>query len=158
MSVNNFQVNILDVLGLQFNEYLSKVKALSLTNPTKYSEIRIKVSTIIINNAMHDLYLTLFHALTSGNLKDGTSSLVVGSYGNGSSLIPSYPSQMASEYSISICRGMEIELRKIVELLFPSSYNNVANQVLAIGTKGQIATGGSSITTPVAPNPPTTSL
>ena len=60
MSVNNFQVNILDVLGLQFNEYLSKVKALSLTNPTKYSEIRIAVSTIIINNAMHDLYLTLF--------------------------------------------------------------------------------------------------
>ena len=33
MAVNNFQVNILDVLGLQFNEYLSKVKALSLTQP-----------------------------------------------------------------------------------------------------------------------------
>ena len=157
MSVNNFQVNILDVLGLQFNEYLSKVKALSLTNPTNYSEIRIKVSTIIINNAMRDLYLTLFHALTSGNLKDGTSSLIVGSYGNGSPLIPSYPSQMASEYAISICRAMEIELRKIVELLFPSSYTNVANQVIAIGTKGEIARGTSSIATPVVP-PPTATL
>ena len=158
MSVNNFQVNILDVLGLQFNEYLSKVKALSLTNPTNYSEIRIKVSTIIINNAMRDLYLTLFHALTSGNLKDGTSSLIVGSYGNGSPLIPSYPSQMASEYAISICRAMEIELRKIVELLFPSSYTNVANQVIAIGTKGEIARGTSSIATPTSPPPPTATL
>ena len=158
MSVNNFQVNILDVLGLQFNEYLSKVKALSLTNPTKYSEIRIAVSTIIINNAMHDLYLTLFHALTGGNQNSGKSALIENTYGLGSQLIPSYPSQMASEYAISICRAMEIELRKIVELLFPSSYTNVANQVIAIGTKGEIARGTSSIATPVSPPPPTATL
>ena len=153
MSVNNFQVDVLNVLGLNFNEYLSKVKALSLTNPTKYSEIRIEVSSIIINNAMHDLYLTLFHALTKGNNKDGKSSLINGKFGSGSELIPSYPSQMSSEYAISICRAMEIELRKIVELLFPSSYTNVANQVISIGTKGEIAKGSTLIETP-----PTTTL
>ena len=36
MSVNNFQVDVLNVLGLNFNDYLSKVKALSLTNPNIY--------------------------------------------------------------------------------------------------------------------------
>ena len=100
---------------------------------------------------MHDLYLTLFHALTGGNNKNGTSALIEHTYGLGSPLIPSYPSQLSSEYLISICRAMEIELRKIVELLFPSSYTNVANQVIAIGTKGEIARGTGSIAVPVPP-------
>lgn len=154
MSVNNFQVDVLNVLRLNFNDYLSKVKALSLTNPTKYADIRIEVSSIIINNAMHDLYLTLFHALTKGNNKDGRSSLINGKYGSGSDLIPSYPHQMASEYGISICRAMEIELRKIVELLFPTAYTNVANEVISIATKGEIAKSGST----AIPPPPTTTL
>lgn len=154
MSVNNFQVDVLNVLGLNFNDYLSKVKALSLTNPTKYSEIRIEVSSIIINNAMHDLYLTLFHALTKGNNKDGKSCLINGKYGAGSDLVPSYPSQLSSKYSISISRAMEQELRKIVELLFPSAYTNVANEVISIGTKGSIVNSGSTS----IPPPPTTTL
>lgn len=101
---------------------------------------------------MKDLYLTLFHALTKGNYKDGKSSLINGKYGAGSDLIYSYPSQLASEYSISICRAMEIELKKIVEMLFPTSYTNVANEVISIGVKGEIAKSES------IPTPPTVTL
>ena len=87
-------------------------------------------------------YLTIYHALTSGNQSDGTSPLTkdiadVEIFGNGG-LQPSFPSQLANKKALEMVAKLEDEMEIILNTLLPLEMTKVASEIMSFGAKADI--------------------
>ena len=137
-----FQLNPLDVGGNLYKAYNSDIKALSIVSPAKYFKLRKVISEKLINAAVGNLYLTIYHALTSGNQSDGTSPLTkdiadVEVFGQGG-LQPSFPSQLANKKALEMVGKLEDEMEIILNTLLPLEMTKVASEIMSFGAKADI--------------------
>ena len=137
-----FQLNPLDVGGNLYKNYNNDIKALSIVAPAKYFKLRKVISEKLINAAVGNLYLTVYHALTSGNQSDGTSPLTkdiadVEVFGEGG-LQPSFPSQLANKKALEMVGKLEDEMEIILNTLLPLEMTKVASEIMSFGAKADI--------------------
>lgn len=128
MSDNKFRLNTEDVLGFAFQEYLSSIRGMAISEPARYYKLRAQVMKQIKRDAVGALYKTIFNALTEGTDKDGTP---IGELGRGP-LIPMFPSQKTNDLAIRIASILGEELNKVVDIILPDEFETIASKKLAI--------------------------
>ena len=143
---NIFELNTLDVLGSGFRNYLSEIRALSLTNPKAYFLLRKEISTKIVDVPVALIYKTIFSALTKGNDAAGTPLSRLIAYGgdDADSLKPQYPSQKSNIIAMRLAEILEQEMEHILETLLPLSFDNVASTSLSFQTRNTMTNGAST--------------
>ena len=150
MTMNNFKVNIKNVLNLEFASFITDLKSLSLTDAKSYFMIRKAVSKELIDQILEDVYESVYEAITNGDSKGG-KPLLAGKFGSGSSLIPRYNNAKASIFASDLCVQLEVHLRTIVDLLFPLSFNVIADNALNMNSKSQLSIQNQATVVPVNP-------
>ena len=135
-TIDVFQLDTNNVMGLKFKNYLSEIRALSLTNPRQYFVLRKDISTKIIDVPVSNLYKSVFLCLTKGTAINGDALSTEVAYGTGAgALIPGYPSQKANIIALRLAEILEDELSKILETLMPLSFDNVASNTMSLATR-----------------------
>ena len=140
-SSNKFELNTDDVLGYAFQEYISSIRGLAISNPKEYYALRSEVMRTIKRQAVGNLYKSIFNALSLGcdvngqtiQAPNGSITLGRGVY------IPQYPSQKVNDMAIRIASVLGEELNKIIDLLLPDEFESIASKKLQIkGASGAI--------------------
>lgn len=139
---NIFELNTLDVLGSGFRNYLSEIRALSLTNPKSYFLLRKEISTKIVDIPVAMIYKTIFCALTKGQEINGDALSSAPAYGAGTDCyFPQYPSQKANIIAMRLAEILEQEMEQILQTLLPLSFDNVASTFLSFQTRNTMTNG-----------------
>lgn len=86
---NKFFLDTDDVLGFGYQEYVASIRALALSKPAEYFNLRREVLKKVKIDAVSNLYKTLFNVLSSGT---DIHSKPIGILGSGN-FKPNYPSQ-----------------------------------------------------------------
>ena len=143
---NIFELNTMDVLGSGFRNYLSEIRALSLTNPKAYFLLRKEISTKIVDVTVALIYKTIFCALTKGNDVTGSPLSTTPLFGGDAadSLVPGYPSQKANIIAMRLAEILEQEMESILQTLLPLSFDNVASTSLSFQTRNTMTNGAST--------------
>ena len=142
---NIFELNTLDVLGSGFRNYLSEIRALSLTNPKSYFLLRKEISTKIVDIPVALIYKTIFCALTKGQEINGDALASTPAYGAGTDCyVPQYPSQKANIIAMRLAEILEQEMEQILQTLLPLSFDNVASTSLSFQTRNTMTNGVST--------------
>ena len=111
-----------DVLGIQYEIYVSKMYALSLKSPTEYyaarEKIRLKLTEVLITQSFD----TVFNLLRYG---------VIGNENYALDQEPHYPTQKCNDFSMSVASTFHTEIsEKLMLILFPADFNSIANSSL----------------------------
>ena len=134
MSDNKFQLDTDDVLGFGYQEYLSSVRGLAISNPGEYYKLRSELMKTIKRDAVGALYKSIFNALSLGKDVNGRTiqspdgSTVLGR----APFVPQFPSQKTNDVAIRIASVLGEELNKVVDLLMPDEFESIASKKLQI--------------------------
>ncbi len=125
----NFKVNTGDVLGFNYRNFISNQKAKAISKPEVYYTERNTLMDAVKVQVITNTYNTLFDLLTKGTNPTGiTSSLTI---------VPSYPPQKCNDILIDICSTLADSLEEVVDLIYPSDFEKIAESRLLIKTKGE---------------------
>lgn len=122
MSVNNFEIDTENYLGLGYEQFKNASYALALSNPSEYFRIRQAVIQSVKTDAVKDIYKTFYNILTTGTDKLG-SKVIVDIKG----VRPQYPSQKVSEIALQASRTMDEILNEVIDIILPADYESLAN-------------------------------
>ena len=133
MSVNKFELDTDDVLGFAFQEYLSSIRGLAISSPAEYYKLRAQLMKTIKRDAVGALYKSIFNALSLGCDVNGNPISAGGSTSLGrGTLVPQFPSQKVNDLAIRVASVLGEELNKVVDILMPDEFENIAAKKLAI--------------------------
>jgi len=127
----NFQLNTGDVLGFNYRNFISKQKGLAISKPDAYYKERNDTMDAVKVICVEETYKALFSLLTKGEYKSGTTAVQI------SNKPVSYPPQKINDLLIEICSTLADSLEEVVELVFPSDFEKIADSRLLIKTKGE---------------------
>ena len=130
---NQFKVDVQDYLSIKHNTFKEKMLQLALTNPSEFYELREKVMVTIVNEAIGDLYETLYNAMTTGTKKDGTTSVATGA-AKANLFKPNVPKQEVGDFCLRAATTMENIVRKMVDEVLPPNIIEVAKARIASKT------------------------
>lgn len=119
---STFKVAPQNYLGISWNRYRSDLYALALAKPSVYAKIRQTVLDKVKNDAINDMYETLFNVLNEGRV--GTSEFLIRD-GTNPALKPSYPEQKINEFCLSACKTLEQIVDDAIEILLPLDINKI---------------------------------
>jgi hypothetical protein len=129
---DKFRLNTDNVLGFGYQEYLSSIRGLAISQPGEYYKLRSELMKTIKRDAVGALYTSIFNALSLGrdakenNIGRGSVQLGRGEY------VPQYPSQKVNDLAIRIASVLGEELNKVVDLLMPDEFESIASKKLQI--------------------------
>ena len=127
---STFKVNPQNYLSISWNRYRSDLYALALAKPSVYAKIRQDVLDKVKNDAITDMYDTLFNVLNEGKVA-GQSLIKDGS----TVFVPSYPEQKVNEFCLSACKSLESIVDEAIEILLPLDINKiVAGRYAQVGS------------------------
>jgi hypothetical protein len=132
---NQFQLNPANVLAYEFQLYISNIKALALSKPDKFFQLRAEVIQQLKIDAVSNLYKSVFELLTTGR---ALNKRPIGSdvrLGEGQ-LIPRYPSQLVNDICISMASDLGKALDNAIEIILPSDFESLSNSQLKLKGKG----------------------
>ena len=133
MATTNFKVNTNDVLGFDYEAYIADVRALALSEPSKYFALRKIVMEKVRRDAVGSIYETFFNVLTSGTDKDGQP--ITGFNINGSRARPCYPSDKVSAFAQEAAKHMTQFCNECVDIILPDDFEKLAERKLNIKGK-----------------------
>lgn len=111
-----------DVLGIQYEIYVSKMYALSLKSPTEYYAAREKIRLKLTEKLITESFDTIFNLLRYG-LIDLTNYTL--------DQEPHYPTEKCNNFSMSVASTFHTEIsEKLMLILFPADFNSIANSSL----------------------------
>ena len=126
MTDNKFQLDTNDVLGFAYQEYVSEVRALALSRPAEYFQLRKEVLKQVKNDAVGTLYKTLFAVLSKGETLTGgiigTGTVHLGRDG----LHPSYPSQKINDFCIQVASDLADRINRAIDIILPDDFEKLA--------------------------------
>ena len=117
MSGMDFKVDTNNYLGYEFQSWQRQQYALALSKPNLYFENREKIISSIRDNAVKNVYKTLYNILSNGtNLEDQTIIKPP----------PKYPQQLISQIALEASQTMQEIMERAVELLLPADFKKIA--------------------------------
>ena len=119
----NFRLDTDDVLGFNYQAYVADVRALALSKPAEYFELRKEVLEKVRRDAVGDVYKTLFNVLSKGTDKNGN---VIGAKFGAGSYIPNYPSQKINDFAIEVASDMADHINRAIDIILPDDFEKLA--------------------------------
>ena len=123
-----FKLDTNNVLGLDYGLYVEAVKALAISKPSEYYELRREVLMKVKADAIGNLYNTFFAVLSEGKDLAGNPIGMLGK----DKLIPKYPSQDINNFSIQAASHLSEYINKCVDIILPSDFEKLSANGLKI--------------------------
>ena len=117
----NFQVDTSDYMGFKYEEYLNELMAIAVSKPSEYYKMRSDTLKLLKQGMITQIYTTYYTLLTTGQI-NGSSPL--------GSLIPSYPQQKASQFSLAASKTINEILNSALDIILPANHLDVAKMKL----------------------------
>jgi hypothetical protein len=124
---NKFMLDTNDVLGFSYQSYVSKIRALALSKPDKYFTLREEVLKSVKNDAVGNLYKTLFAVLSKGETLAGDpigSDAKLG--GRAGQFCPGYPSQKINDFCIQVAQDLADHINRAIDIILPDDFEKLA--------------------------------
>ena len=138
----NFKLDTSNYIGFQYKTYLNKMKAIALTEPSKYAEMRNEIVNKLANDLSSEWYERTYEILTEGTIDKGK---ILGKEYAGRGLKPSYPAQELAKLALSHTQTIVDMMDEIVDILVPENYlASALHQLEAKRSLNGINTGSSS--------------
>jgi len=129
-TTQNFQLNTGDVLGFNYRSFISSQKAIAISDPKTYYQQRNDLMQDLKVTIIEKMYENLFNVLTIGKPPAGGKSSQLATK-------PCYPPQKINDLLINLCSDLAENLEEVVELVFPSDFEKIADSRLLIKTRGE---------------------
>ena len=126
---NNFAVSPALMLGHLYQQYEEELYLNAVSKPSDYSEQRSKVIQLVKIKVVNDLYKNLRQVLCEGKMD--TTFLV---HLNGKNLCPNYPPVEADRIILSLCKAVDGEMDKIIDIIIPPFSEVLKNRLEARAT------------------------
>ena len=133
----NFKPFIPNYNGYEYESHINKMKTMSITKPTQYGDMRVKVIEKLKSQMMTDVFNNYYDLLTDCDLYKNEME------GNK----PSYPRQKAFKFAQGIVDVLDEVANKCIEIILPNQHDGFANLQNAIK-----ALGGNLTIPPSLPN------
>ena len=137
MAENKFQIDTNDVLGFDYQAYVAEVRALALSRPADYFQLRKEVLLKVKSDAVGNLYKTLFHVLSKGTDLAGRPIGRLGRDG----LIPGYPSNKINDFAIMVASELGEFLNEAIDLILPDDFEKLASGKLSLKGRANVIEG-----------------
>ena len=134
MSGNKFELNTNDVLGLNYASYVDSMRALALTHPGQYFTLRLQVQKKVKEDAVAQMYKTVFNVLTLG--KD-IGYHTIGALGT-EPYIPGYPSQKVNDLAIQGAQIMADYLDTVCNIILPGDFATLASNKMSLKGRANV--------------------
>lgn len=124
---NKFQLDTNDVLGFAYQEYVAEVRALALSKPDKYFLLRKEVLRSVKNDAVGNMYKTLFAVLSKGETLSGAQIGTGDAHlGGRNGLHPNYPSQKINDFCIQVASDLADHINRAIDIILPDDFEKLA--------------------------------
>ena len=131
---NRFELDTNDVLGLNYSAYVDNMRALALTKPGDYFTLRQQVQKKVKEDAVAQVYKTVFNILTLGaNLKNQPIGLL-----GEAPYIPGYPSQKVNDIAIQGARIMAEYLDSVCNIILPGDFTTLASSKMSLKGRANV--------------------
>jgi hypothetical protein len=123
----NFEVDTSDYMGFKYEEYLNELMSIAVSTPSKYYEMRSNTLKALKQGIISQIYDTYYKLLTTGKV-NGLTPL-------GPRLVPCYPQQKASQFSLAASKTINEILNSALDIILPANHLDVAK--LKLTEKGE---------------------
>ena len=131
---NKFFLDTDDVLGFGYQEYVASIRALALSKPAEYFNLRREVLKKVKIDAVSNLYKTLFNALSSGT---DIHSKPIGILGSGN-FKPNYPSQRINDFCIQVASDLADHINRAIDIILPDDFEKLASGKMSLKGRGNV--------------------
>jgi hypothetical protein len=138
MSTADFTVDPNNYLGHQYRNFKTVLYKLALTNPEGYFQLRENVLKAVQQDAVKNLYQTIFKLLDSGTTADGTQLIRI----DGDNIKVGYPRQQINTLSLSMAETLDEMLEHVVNVIIPHDFTSIMEKKLKIA--GDTSVGDTS--------------
>lgn len=112
-------------LGLEYNTWKNNAFAYALSNPTAYFKLKSDVESKLKKAMVKQIYNIIYGALNDGKDTKGDSLFSTTGAAALNGQKPQYPLQKIQKLSLDASATMEEEMNKILNILFPSDFNEI---------------------------------
>ena len=114
----------LDYLSINYDVYCNSIYSLSISQPTKYYEMRNKLLTKLNEELLEKTHHVIFNVLRYGVI--GSEGL--NNYTDG--LKPNVPAEICNKISMDVAKAYQVEVKKIIKMLLPPDNESLAKSSL----------------------------
>jgi len=118
---SSFKVDPNNFLGHNYQDFLSKMYALALSNPTAYFELRRSIIEKVKRASISNLYDQFYKVLTEGKLSDNTNLFI----GPANGYVPKYPEQKVNDFCLSAAATLDEILNDLCNIIIPDKMNEI---------------------------------
>lgn len=119
--MSSFKVDPNNFLGHNYEDFLSKMYALALSNPTAYFELRRSIIDKVKRASISKLYDQFYSVLTDGKLVEGQALFI----GAASGYVPKYPEQKVNDFCLSAAATLDEILNDLCNIIIPDKMNEI---------------------------------
>ena len=123
----NFQVDTSDYMGFKYEEYLNELMSIAVSKPSEYYKMRSDTLKLLKQGIITQIYETYYKLLTTGKI--GAATLL-------GVLVPSYPQQKASQFSLAASKTINEILNSALDIILPANHLDVAKMKLSEKSSG----------------------
>ena len=124
-----FKVAPKNILGLEAQSFKSKLLALALSEPKVYFDLRDRVYTSIVENAVANAYELYWSILTVGKYKDDGGNMVQIQYTDKAgtkNFAPKLPESEVNTFALEVAEAVKDIAERAVERVMPMEYKDLA--------------------------------
>ena len=137
---SQFRIDPNAYLGHNYASFRDKLFSLAIADPKKYFAIREEVVRKTKQNAVKQLYETIFDVMDQGTV-DGNPIVTVPGLPAGFVFSPKVPPQKINEVSLSAAKTLDKILDDILEIVVPLDYKSIAAKRLAVTGEASAMSG-----------------
>ena len=131
---DKFFLNTQNVLGFEYQEYVASVRALALSKPAEYFELRREVLKKVKTDAVSNLYKTLFNVLSTGT---DINSRPIGVLGT-THYKPHFPSQKINDFCIGVASDLADHINRAIDIILPDDFEKLASGKMSLKGRGNV--------------------
>jgi len=118
---SSFKVDPNNFLGHNYQDFLSKMYALALSNPTEYFKLRRTIIDKVKRDSITLLYDQFYEVLTAGTISKGTILFT----GKAKGFTPKYPEQKVNDFCLSAAATLDEILNDLCNIIIPDKMNEI---------------------------------
>ena len=119
----NWKVDVSDYMGHKYEQYKNKLYGKALSKPSAYYDLQSKVLEDLNKTIAKYIYEIFFDLLTIGKLPNTKGFLEI----DGVKLVPSWPGQAATAFSLDASNEIDKIISKCVEIILPKNVLDITN-------------------------------
>lgn len=134
MADDKFFLDTNNVLGFGYQEYVAGIRALALSKPAEYFDLRREVLKKVKTDAVANLYKTLFNVLSTGT---DINSRPIGVLGTGN-FKPQYPSQKINDFCIQVASDLADHINRAIDIILPDDFEKLASGKMSLKGRANV--------------------